>query len=220
MRSELFSMRNHSENKRKTSVNADLALSVKTTVGNISSRVRQKYSLIKPATIPDHVNYAKVEKYLRSVNIEVTRRMFVSYIKNKLLPDEHDVKNSNFSLYTHDQILYYILVDMFKPILPLAKIIVLFHDVLRPMIYLIGLDATYIRLCQNILSKMNGFENSVSSAVEDDMQSVPRFDQPQNAADAVVQSIGSIAYYTQVETLCLAKGAQEFYELTPDGPPA
>ena len=211
-------MRNNSKNKIKKNMDANMALLVKKAVGNISSRVRQKYSLIKPATIPDHVNYAKVEKYLRSVNIEVTRRMFASYIKKQLLPDEHDVKNSNFSLYTHDQILYYILVDMFKPILPLAKIIVLFHDVLRPMIYLLGLDATYIRLCENILSKMNGFENTVTMAVQDDMQSVLRPDKPNNAADAVVQSIGSIAYYTQVETLCLVKGAQEFYELTPDLP--
>ncbi len=218
MRSELFSMRNNSGEKRKTSANADIARSVKTAVGKISSRVRQKYSLIKPATIPDHVNYAKVEKYLRSVNVEVTRRMFLSYIKKQLLPDEHDVKNSNFSLYTHDQILYYILVDMFKPILPLAKIVVLFHDLLHPMIYLSGLDATYIRLCENIFSKMNGIENAISLAVQDDMQSPLRSDKPNNAADAVVQSIGSIAYYTQVETLCLAKSANDFYELTSDSP--
>ncbi len=195
-----------------------MVLSVKKAVGKISSRVRQKYSFIKPETIPDHVNYAKIEKYLRSVNVEVTRRMFVSYIKKHLLPDEHDVKNSNFSLYTHDQILYYILVDMFRPILPLEKIKVLFHDVLRPMIYLIGLDATYLRLCKNILSKMNGFENTVSLAVQDDMQSAQRPDKPNNAGDAVVQSIGSIAYYTEVESLCLVKGAQEFYKLTPDSP--
>lgn len=74
-------MLNNSKNKIKKSMDANMVLSVKKAVGNISSRVRQKYSLIKPATIPDHVNYAKVEKYLRSVNVEVTRRMFVSYIK-------------------------------------------------------------------------------------------------------------------------------------------
>ena len=28
--------------------------------------------------------------------------------------------------------------------------------------------------------------------------------------------IGSIAYYTQVESLCLAKGALDFYEVTPN----
>ena len=212
-------MRDNSKNKIKKNIDADIALSVKTAVGKISSRVRQKYSLIKLATIPDHVNYAKVEKYLRSVNIEVTRRMFISYIKKHLLPEGHDIKNSNFSLYTHDQIVYYVLVDMFKPILPLAKIIILFHDVLRPMIYLIGLDATYVRLCNNILSRIDGFENTVSLAVEDDMQSVPRPDKPSNTADAVIQSIGSIAYYTEIETLCLAKSAKDFYELTPDSPP-
>jgi hypothetical protein len=192
-----------------------------TAVRKISARVRQKYSVIKPEMIPDRVNYAKVEKYLRSVKIEVTRRMFVSYIKSKLLPDGQDVKNSNFTLYTHDQILYYILVDMFKPILPLAKIKILFHDVLRPMIYLIGLDATYSRLCENILSNMDSFENSVAIAVQDDIQTEPQpNNRPKSAADAVIQSIGSIAYYTQIETLLLAKGAQDFYELTPDDPPA
>jgi hypothetical protein len=212
-------MRNDPKNQIKKGVEAEIELSVKKAVGKISSRVRQKYSYIKPETIPDHVNYAKIEKYLRSVKIEVTRRMFVSYIKGKLLPGGQEVKNSNFSLYTHDQILYYILVDMFKPILSLEKIKDLFHDVLRPMIYLIGLDATYVRLCENILSKMDSFENTVAMAVQDDIQTGPRPDnKPKSAADAVVQSIGSIAYYTQVETLCLAKGAQDFYERTPDGP--
>lgn len=196
---------------------ADTTRLVKNVVGNISSCVRQKYSLIKPETIPDHVNYAKIEKYLRSVNVEVTRKRFASYIKEQLLPSEHDVKNSNFSLYTHDQIVYYILVDMFKPILPLGKIKVLFNDVLRPMIYIIGLDATYVRLCENILSKMDSFENAVVQSIQDDIKTVPRHGrQPENGADAVVQAIGSIAYYTQVETLCLAKGALDFYEQTPD----
>lgn len=195
----------------------DTALLIKDAVGNISARVRKKYSFIKPETVPDHVNYAKIEKYLRSVNVEVTRKMFASYIKEQLLPSGHDVKNSNFSLYTHEQIVYYILVDMFKPILPLGKIKVLFYDVLRPMIAMLGLDATYVRLCENILSKMDGFESAVALSVQDDIQTVPRHDsQPETAADAVIQAIVNIAYYTQVETLCLAKGALDFYELTPN----
>ena len=195
----------------------DTALLIKDAVGNISVRVRKKYSCIKPETIPDHVNYAKVEKYLRSVNVEVTRKMFASYIKEQLLPSGHVVKNSNFTLYTHDQIIYYILVDMFKPILPLGKIKVLFDDVLRPMIYLIGLDATYVRLCENILSNMVSFEHAVEMAITNDIRTdVSQASQLQNAADQVVQAIGSIAYYTQVQTLCLAKGALDFYELTPD----
>jgi len=33
--------------------------------------------------------------------VEVTRKMFVSYIKERLLPGGHDVKNTNFTLYTH-----------------------------------------------------------------------------------------------------------------------
>ncbi len=195
----------------------DTTLLVKNAVGNISAHVRQKYSLITPETIPDHVNYAKIEKYLRSVNVEVTRKMFATYIKEQLLPSGHDVKNSNFSLYTHEQILYYILVDMFKPILPLGKIKVLFYDVLKPMIDIIGLDATYVRLCNNILSTMDCFENTVVLAVQDDIQTDPRpVVKPQDATDAMINAIGSIAYFTQVESLCLAKGALDFYELTPN----
>jgi hypothetical protein len=195
----------------------DTATMVKEAVSNISARVRHKYGLIDPSSVPDHVNYAKVEKYLRSVHVEVTRKMFASYIKEKLLPGGHDVINRNFSLYKHEQIIYYILVDMFKPILSLAKIKELFFDVLGPMIYLIGLDATYVRLCTNILSKMDSFENAVLIAVQDDIQTEQGHNkQPDNPADVVVQAIGSIAYYTQVESLCLAKGALDYYELTPD----
>lgn len=213
-------MLNQPKHGIKKEAGANLAVSVRKAVGKISTRVRQKYSLINPETIPDHVNYAKIEKYLRSVKVEVTRRIFVSYIKGQLLPGGQDVKNSNFTLYTHDQILYYILVDMFKSILPLQKIKVLFHDVLRPMIYLIGLDATYLRLCESILSKMDNFESAVALAVRNDIQTGPQPDNHlKSAADAVIQSIGSIAYYTQLETLALVKGAQDFYELTPDNPP-
>ncbi len=195
----------------------DTATMVREAVSDISTRVRLKYRLIDPCTVPDHVNYAKIEKYLRSVHVEVTRKMFASYIKEQLLPGGHDVKNRNFSLYTREQIIYYILVDMFKPILSLAKIKVLFFDVLSPMIYLIGLDATYVRLCTNILSKMDSLENAVVVSVQDDIQTMPGHDiKPDNPADVVVQAIGSIAYYTQVESLCLAKGALDFYELTPD----
>ena len=193
------------------------AVLVKEAVSDISARVRLKYRLIDPKTVPDHVNYAKIEKYLRSVDVEVTRKMFVSYIKERLLPGGHDVKNTNFTLYTHNQIIYYIMVDMFKAILPLAKIKILFLDILRPMIDLIGLDATYERLCENILSKMESFEGAVSDAIEDDIRTMPQLKkQPADRADAIVQAIGSIAYYTQVESLCLAKGALDFYELSPD----
>ena len=195
----------------------DTAVLVKEAVRDISARVRLKYRLIDPTSVPDHVNYAKIEKYLRSVDIEVTRKMFISYIKERLLPGGHDVKNSNYTLYTHNQIIYYIMVDMFKAILPLAKIKILFLDVLQPMIYLIGLDETYKKLCENILSKMDGFEGAVSDAIEDDIRTMPRLkNQPVDGADVIVQAIGSIAYYTQVESLCLAKGALDFYERSPD----
>lgn len=202
---------------KSATATVNTAVLIREAVSDISARVRQKYSLINPVTIPDHVNYAKIEKYLRSVHVEVTRKMFASYIKEQLLPGGHDVKNRNFTLYTHEQIVYYILVDMFKPILSLAKIKELLFNVLRPMIYLIGLDATYVRLCANIQSKMDNFENAVAVAVEVDIHTMPLCDsQPQAVADVVVQAIGSIAYYTQVESLCLAKGALDFYELTPD----
>ena len=202
---------------KSATATVNTAVLIREAVSDISARVRQKYSLINPVTIPDHVNYAKIEKYLRSVHVEVTRKMFASYIKEQLLPGGHDIKNRNFTLYTREQIVYYILVDMFKPILSLAKIKELFFDVLRPMIYLIGLDATYVRLCANIQSKMDSFENAVAVAVEVDIQTMPLSDShPQDVADVVLQAIGSIAYYTQVESLCLAKGALDFYELTPD----
>ena len=218
-KSELLKMMDDPTTGNGKATSADTALLVKEAVGTISSRVRKKYSLIKPESIPDHVNYAKIEKYLRSVNIEVTRKMFATYIKEQLLPSGHVVKNSNFSLYTHEQILYYILVDMFKPILPLGKIKVLFREMLQPMIDIIGLNATYIRLCENILLKMDSFETAVALAVQNDMQTVPQPDsQTKNTQDAVLQAIGSIAYYTQVETLCLAKGALDFFEQTPDNP--
>ncbi len=193
----------------------ETTLLVKEAVGSISSRVRQKYSLIKPETIPDKINYAKVEKYLRSVNVEITHKMFATYLKEKLIPNDQNVKNSHYSLYTHDQIIYYLLVDMFKPILPLAKTKVLIHDVLRPMISIIGLDDTYTRLCENIASKTDSFENTVALAVEGDMQT-GLHQNIENTADAVIQAIGSIAYYTQIETLCLAKGALDYFEQTPN----
>lgn len=210
-------MQNDHEVQQGLGGNAETASLIKQAVSDISARVRQKYSLIHPETVPDHVNYAKIEKYLRSVHVEITRKMFASYIKEQLLPNDHDVKNSNFTLYTHDQIIYYLLVDMFKPILPLAKIKDLFVNVLKPMIYLIGLDATYVRLCRNIVTKMNGFESAVEMAIQEDIRLLPiHAFKLQSKDDAVVQAIGSIAYYTQVESLCLAKGALDFYEVTPD----
>jgi hypothetical protein len=178
----------------------DTAFFVKEAVVNISSRVQQKYSRIKPETIPDRVNYAGIEKYLRSVNVEITHKMFASYIKKQLLPSRHNVKYLFFTLYTQEQILYFILVDMFKPVLPLGKVKLLIFDVLQPMIYIIGLDATYVRLCENILAKMDNFENAVVLTVQNDIQTVPYADNHlENAADAVVQAIGSIAYYTRID---------------------
>jgi hypothetical protein len=101
---------------------------VKNVAAGISVKVKRKYGIIDLAKIPNHVNYAKVEKYLLSIDIEITRRMFITYLNEKLLPDGHEVKNSNYTYYSREQIIYYILVDMFKPILPLGKVKVLFAE--------------------------------------------------------------------------------------------
>ena len=65
-------------------------------VSGISSNVQKKYEIIDLQKVPEHVNYSKVEKYLRSVNIEITRKMFLTYLKESLLPGGHEVKNMNF----------------------------------------------------------------------------------------------------------------------------
>lgn len=195
----------------------DVTLIVKDVVGNITTRVQQKYSRIKPGTIPDHVSYSKIEKYLRSVDIDITRRMFASYLKAELLPEGQDVRNSNFSLYTHEQIIYFILIDMFKPLLPLSKVKVLFRDILRPMIELIGLDATYSKLCENIASMAGCIEQSVTMAIVEDIQTSKGCEsQPNDPADAMDQATGDVAYYTHIAALCMARGALDYYKLAPD----
>ncbi|MCE5343536.1 MAG: DUF1836 domain-containing protein [Eubacteriales bacterium] len=192
---------------------ADAALLARNVVSAISERVRQKYSCIHPDDIPDHVNYSKIEKYLRSVNIEVTRRMFVSYLKDDLLPNGHDVINSNYSLYTHEQITYFILVDMFKPILPLSKVKVLFSDILQPIVDTIGLDATYIQLCNNIVSMLDSFESAVLAAIKDDSV------QEDLNGDVLVdldKVNSNIACQSHVAALCMARGALDFYMQAPN----
>jgi hypothetical protein len=62
------------------------------------------------------------------------------------------------------------------------------------------MDATYVRLCENILAKMDSFDNAVVLALQDDSHTVQHpGSQMENAADAVVQANGSIAYYTQTD---------------------
>ncbi len=80
----------------------------KEVIAGISSNVYKKYDIIDLQKTPDHVNFSKVEKYLRSINVEITRKMFFSYLNENLLPGGHEVKNTNFSYYTKraDNILY------------------------------------------------------------------------------------------------------------------
>ena len=71
---------------------------------------------------------------MRSIDVGVTRKMFLSYLMDNLVPAEHEVKNARYSYYKKEQIIYYILIDMFKPILPLNKVKKLFDDILKPVI--------------------------------------------------------------------------------------
>ena len=188
---------------------------VRNVAAGISTRVKQKYSMIDLAKVPDHANYSKVEKYLRSIQVEITRRMFISYLKEELLPDGHEVKNSNYSYYTREQIIYYILIDMFKPILPLGKVKVLFSDILSPIISEIGLDAAFRTLCEVIAYMTGKFEEAVTSAVgEENLEQLsrPAANSDSGLSDKALYDIG---HYTNLVTLCMAKGALDFYKFSP-----
>jgi len=137
-------------------------------VAGISAKVKHKYGMIDLAKVPDHVNYSKVEKYLRSIDVEITRRMFITYLKEELLPNGHEVKNSNYSYYTREQVIYYILIDMFKPILPLGKVKILFAEILNPIIADMGLDAAFATMCDIIVYMTGKFENAVTTAVAEE----------------------------------------------------
>lgn len=189
---------------------------LKELVAGITSSVQRKYEMIDLHKVPGHVNYSKVEKYLRSVNIEITRKMFLSYLKENLLPEGHEKKNTNFSYYTREQIIYYILIDMFKPILPLSKIKLLFHDILKPMIDEIGLENTYKTLCQ-IINYMTGrFEEAITLAIkEEPLKEIP-VKMPEETADENIKTQYRIAQYTNLITLCMAKGALDFYKNSPN----
>ncbi len=187
-------------------------------VAGISSSVQKKYEIIDLQKVPGHVNYSKVEKYLRSVNIEITRKMFLSYLKENLLPEGHEIKNTNFSYYTREQIIYYILVDMFKPILPLSKIKLLFHDILKPMIDEIGLENTYQTLYQIIRYMTRKFEEAITLASKEEPLKVEdiRVKMPEETADETIKTQYRIAQYTNLITLCMAKGALDFYKYSPN----
>ena len=184
-------------------------------VAGISAKVKQKYGLIDLAKVPDHVNYSKVEKYLRSIDVEITRRMFITYLKEELLPNGHEVKNSNYSYYTRDQVIYYILIDMFKPILPLGKVKVLFAEILSPIITDMGLDAAFATMCEIIVYMTGKFEDAVTTAVEEENQKIAKAHLDRTKNNLSEKALHNIGHYTNLVTLCMAKGALDFYKFTP-----
>lgn len=167
-------------------------------VTDISSKVQKNYEMIDLSKVPHHVNYSKVEKYLRSINVEITRKMFLSYINEGLLPGGHEVKNANFSYYTKEQIIYYILVDMFKPILPHHDIKILFDTTLNPMIDDKGIESTYKMLDSMIRNMGSKFEEAVTIALKEN-----------------TSTIKDIGLFANLVTLCMSKGALDFYKYSP-----
>ncbi len=188
---------------------------VKDVTNEISAKVKQKYEMIDLAKVPDHVNYAKVERYLRSIDVEITRRMFITYLNEELLPDGHEVKNSKYSYYTREQIIYYILVDMFKPILPLGKVKVLFTEILSPIIADIGLDAAFETMCKIIVFISGKFEDAILTAVAEENLNIVngQMDSTENALSE--KALRNIGQYTNLVTLCMAKGGLDFYKYSP-----
>jgi hypothetical protein len=188
---------------------------IKSVAAGISAKVKRKYEMIDLANVPDHVKYSKVERYLRSIEIEITRRMFIVYLKEELLPAGHEVKNSNLSHYTREQIIYFILIDMFKPILPLGKVKVLFTEILSPIIADIGLDEAFATMCEIIVYMAGKFEDAVSTAVAEEKLRIVKV-HLYGTEDALSEkALHDIGHYTNLVTLCIAKGALDFYRFSP-----
>ena len=187
---------------------------IREVVTRVSSNVHRRYEIIDLDKVPEHVNYSKVEKYLRSVNIEITRKMFLSYLKEELLPGGHEVKNANYSYYTKEQIIYYIMIDMFKPILPLNKIKVLFDNILKPMIDAEGLESTYRTLYEIIHYMTQKFEEAVTLAIKENIPVMQEhgFGMTDEMKDDHAAAMYNIRQYTNLVTLCMARGALDFYK--------
>jgi hypothetical protein len=188
---------------------------IKTVAAETSTKVKQKYEKIDLTKIPDHVNYSKVEKYLRSIDVEITRRMFISYLKDELLPGGHEMKNSRYSYYTREQIIYYLLVDMFKPILQLDKVKVLFNEILSPIIADIGLDTAFETMCKIIIFIACKYEDAVLTAVTEENMKVVRdiLDRSLDAAHENAQY--NMKHFTSLVTLCMARGGLDYYKYSP-----
>ncbi|MBN7771849.1 hypothetical protein [Clostridium aminobutyricum] len=190
---------------------------VKKVVTGISKNVQEKYNAIDLQKIPDHVSYSKVEKYLRSIDIDVTRKMFFSYLTENLVPAEQEVKNSRYSYYTKEQIIYYILVDMFKPILPLSKVKILFDDLLKPMIIEKGLESTFKTLCGLITYMVEQFSETATSAIRNKELEATAIALKTlgNTGDKDPKTLSYVTQYTNLVTLCMAKGALDFFKHSP-----
>ncbi|GEM_PF-5335216 len=87
-------------------------------------------------SIPNNVKYSRVEEYINNnkekfKNVDITRRMFTSYIKAGILPeiDEKNKPNNNLNYYTKDQILYYIMAQQLKDLTQLDNISYLFKEI-------------------------------------------------------------------------------------------
>jgi len=188
---------------------------IKNVAAGISNKVKQKYEMIDLAKIPNHIKYSRVEKYLRSINIEVSRRMFMAYLNYKLLPDGHEVKNSNLSFYTREQIIYFILIDMFKPILPLGKVKALFTETLSPIIADIGLDAAFGTMCEIIVEMAGRFEDAVSLAIAEERLRIVKVPLDSTENTLSEKALHDLRLNTNLVTLCMAKGALDFYRFSP-----
>lgn len=190
----------------------------KEVVTGISKSVQNKYNVIVFQEIPDHVSYSKVERYLRSVDVEVTHKMFFSYLTDKLIPAGHEVKNTRYSYYTKEQIVYYILIDMFKPILPLSKVRLLFDDLLKPMIVERGLESTFKALCGLMTYMAGQFSEAAASVLGNrDLQATDiALKTLGDTGDEDPEDLSYIVQYTNLVALCMAKGALDFYRYSPN----
>ena len=191
---------------------------VKEVVTEVSSNVQKSYEIIDLSKVPDHVSYSKIEKYLRSINIEITRKTFLFYLKEELLPGGHEVKNAHFSYYTKEQTIYYILVDMFKPILPLHTIKILFNSTLKPMIDGRGVEATYKTLYTIIRYMTQKFEAAVTMAIKENISTIEDMglNMTEKASDEIAIARRDIGQYTNLVTLCMTRGAFDFYKYSPN----
>jgi hypothetical protein len=205
----------HDQNEISKALTGDIENAVKSVAAEISAKVQWKYGMIDLTKVPDHVNYSKVEKYLRSIHVEITRRMFISYLKEQLLPDGHEVKNTNYSYYTREQIIYFILIDMFKPILTLSKVKMLFGQILNPMIAANGLDDAFSMLCEIIVYMTSKFEEAIATTIQEEKlkSRAVLLDKTRGAPGE--KALYDVEHYTNLVTLCMARGALDFYKFSP-----